>query len=201
MVDKYGAGQDPYCYPGTDALRNRLDIRDEQTLNDAEQAIYEIAAASRITLSPPPYDLAFLQRIHQTLFSELYEWAGQLRTVKIQKAETMFCTPERIVPEAAKIFRAMEDAGWFEDLSRADLIVEVAQAYGDLNVIHPFREGNGRAQRILFENIIVNTGFTVDWWVVKEASWIPANISAVMCDYRGLEVIFDQCISEMPQKS
>ncbi|KID12180.1 cell division protein Fic, partial [Rhodobacteraceae bacterium PD-2] len=49
--------------------------------------------------------------------------------------------------------------------------------------------------RILFEQIIVNAGYSVNWWLVKHAAWIPANIDAVACDYRGLEAIFERCIS------
>jgi len=88
----------------------------------------------------------------------------------------------------------MQDANLYVGATQADLVRQIAEAYGDLNVIHPFREGNGRAQRILFEQIIVNAGFSVNWWLVKHAAWIPANIDAVACDYRGLEAIFERCI-------
>lgn len=73
MSDKYGVGQDPYCYPGTDVLRNRLNIHDEALLSEAERELYELAAASNITLAPPPYDLPFLQHIHHVLFSDIYD--------------------------------------------------------------------------------------------------------------------------------
>ena len=89
----------------------------------------------------------------------------------------------------------MEQGNWYVGATQAELVPLIAEAYGDLNVIHPFREGNGRAQRILFEQIIVNAGFSVNWWLVKQAAWIPANIDAVACDYRGLEAIFERCIS------
>ncbi|RIJ09293.1 cell filamentation protein Fic [Pseudomonas sp. 91RF] len=195
MVDKYGVGQDPYCYPGTDVLRNLLNIHCEERLQKAERELSEIAI-SRFHLLPPPYDLSRLQHVHEVLFCDVYDWAGLLRTVNIQKGETFFCTAERILPEAHKIFLSMERSAWFEGLERSDLVVKVAEAYGDLNVIHPFREGNGRAQRILFEHIIINAGFAVDWWLIKDEAWIPANIDAVACDYRGLEAIFDRCIGE-----
>ena len=195
MVDKYGVGQDPYCYPGSDVLRNLLNIHDEEQLHKAERELSEIAV-SKFRLLPPPYDLSLLQHIHKSLFSDVYEWAGLLRTVNIQKGDTLFCTADRIAPEAEKIFRVMENAAWFVGVSKAELIVKVAETYGDLNVIHPFREGNGRAQRILFEQIIINAGFAVDWWLIKDSAWIPANIDAVTCGYRGLETIFERCIGD-----
>jgi cell filamentation protein len=195
MVDKYGVGQDPYCYPDSDVLRNLLNIHDEEQLQRAERELSEIAA-DKFRLLPPPYDLSLLQHIHKSLFCDIYEWAGVPRTVNIQKGDTLFCTAERIIPEAEKIFRTMQNAAWFIGTSKAELVIHIAETYGDLNVIHPFREGNGRTQRILFEQIIINAGFAVDWWLVKDAAWIPANIDAVTCDYRGLEAIFERCIGD-----
>ena len=195
MVDKYGVGQDPYCYPGSDVLRNLLNIQDEEQLQKAERELSEIAV-SKFRLLPPPFDLNLFQHIHKSLFSDVYEWAGLLRTVNIQKGDTLFCTADRIAPEAEKIFRVMENAAWFVGTSKAELVAKVAETYGDLNVIHPFREGNGRAQRILFEQIIINAGFAVDWWLIKDTAWVPANIDAVTCDYRGLETIFERCIGD-----
>ena len=82
MLDKYGVGQDPYCYPGTDVLRNRLGLTDESALHEAERNLSEIAA-SQLDFDLPPYDLAYLQRIHRHLFADVYDWAGELRTVDI----------------------------------------------------------------------------------------------------------------------
>jgi cell filamentation protein len=195
MPGQYGGSLDPYCYPDSGVLRNLLNIHDERRLQEAERKLSEIAA-STLRLHPAPYDLSFFQLIHQTLFSDVYDWAGVLRTINIQKDETLFCTAERIVPEAEKIFRAMDKASWFVGASKAELVVKVAEAYGDLNVIHPFRDGNGRAQRILFEHLIINAGFSVDWWLVDIADWVPANVDAVACDYRGLETIFKHCIGK-----
>jgi cell filamentation protein len=170
MVDKYGVGQDPYCYPDSDVLRNLLNIHDEEQLQKAERELSEIAA-DKFRLLPPPYDLSLLQHIHKSLFCDIYEWAGVPRTVNIKKGDTLFCTAERIIPEAEKIFRTMQNAAWFIGTSKAELVIHIAETYGDLNVIHPFREGNGRTQRILFEQIIINAGFAVDWWLVKDAAW------------------------------
>lgn len=198
MPGKYGGSLDPYRYPDSGILRNLLNIHDEDLLQEAERELSEVAACT-LRLFPPPYNLSFFQLIHKTLFSDLYEWAGELRTVNIHKDDTLFCTAERIIPEAEKIFRAMEKASWFTGASKADLVIKVAEAYGDLNVIHPFRDGNGRSQRILFEHIIINAGFSVDWWLVDIADWVPANIDAVACDYRSLEAIFKRCIGKFPR--
>ena len=127
MLDKYGVGQDPYCYPGSSVLRNRLDLLDEARLHQAERELSEIAVGN-LPLFPPPYDLDRLQHIHRILFGDIYDWAGELRSVNIQKGDTLFCTPERIPPEAAKIVRHMQDANWYVGATQADLVRQIAEA-------------------------------------------------------------------------
>lgn len=195
MPDKYGVGQDSYCYPDSAVLRNKLDIRDDLTLSEAEYQLSAIAADS-IDFSAPPYNLVYLQNIHRTLFSDLYEWAGELRTVGISKQTTRFCQPEYMQKEADKIFKGMAVANWFENMSRAQLVVAVAEAYSDLNMVHPFREGNGRTQRILFEHLIMNTGFEISWWGIENDQWIYANIAACNCDSKPMQQVFEKCIGQ-----
>jgi cell filamentation protein len=193
MLDKYGTGQDPYCYRGTRTLRNLLDITDETVLNHAERDI-SASAANEIEYCTPPYDLAALQKIHRQLFDELYDWAGEIRTIDISKDTTRLCTVSRIEPEASKLLNACAHRSWFIGLDREALIVAVAELFGDLNMTHPFREGNGRAQRILFEHLIIHAGFEISWWGVEQREWIQANIDAVVCDYSTLERVFERCI-------
>lgn len=193
MPDKYGVGEDAYCYPGSTVLRNKLDIRDETTLSEAEQQLTAIAA-DNVEFNPPPYDLAYLQNIHRRLFADLYEWAGELRTVGMAKQDTRFCQPAFMEQEASKIFKRMATANWFEGMNRADLIVAVADAYSDINVIHPFREGNGRSQRILFEHLIMNAGFEISWWNIGKDEWLIANIAAYNCVLEPMEKVFKKCI-------
>lgn len=195
MRDKYGTGQDPYCYPGMNLLRNRLGLKDEQILEHAERGLSELAADS-IEFGLPPYDLHYLSNIHRQLFSDIYEWAGQLRTIDISKGNTLFCTVSRIRPEAERLFESLANANWFQGLARGDLIIAGAEMFGDLNMIHPFRDGNGRAQRILFEHLIINAGFQIDWWGVDIDQWAQANINSVVCDYRAMQAVFEQCIGE-----
>ncbi|UVL59005.1 putative adenosine monophosphate-protein transferase Fic [Pseudomonas sp. B21-035] len=195
MLDKYGVGQDPYCYAGTGVLRNLLDLQDDTLLSQAERDLSSIAA-SEIDFALPPYDLPYLQNIHRRLFQDLYAWAGELRTVDISKGDTHFCTVNRIEPESVKLFKRLAQENWLENLTRGDLVTACAEHFGDLNMLHPFREGNGRAQRILFEHLILNAGYTVSWWAVNEQEWLRANIEAVVCDYRLMALVFDKCIGQ-----
>ena len=156
-------------------------------------------AAATLEFSPPPYNLASLQKIHRTLFFDLYDCAGELRTVGISKQDTRFCQPDYMEKEAGKIFKGMASANWFEGMSRSDLIVAVADAYSDLNVVHLFREGNGRTQRILFEHLVMNAGFEISWWGVENDEWLYANIAAYNCVLEPLQQVFDRCIGQQIQ--
>jgi len=144
MLDKYGTGQDPYCLPGTSVLNNRLGLTTDEELNEAERVLSTIAA-NEINFESPPYDLPYLCRIHRQLFGEIYDWAGEFRTVDISKGTTHFCNVLRIEPEANKLFRALANTNWFEGLNRLELVTAVAEFFGDLNMIHPFgKETDGR---------------------------------------------------------
>lgn len=193
MVDKYGVGSDPGCYTNSETLTNLLDIQDSALLEEAERELSELAA-SEIDFSPPPYDFHYLQYLHGQLFHDIYSWAGQPRQIDISKGTTRFCTFSRITPEANKLFSLLAQNNWFEDLDYDELIAAVAELYGELNVIHPFREGNGRAQRVLFEHIIVNCGYQIGWSGIETDEWVNACIAGYLGDNTFLEAIFRRCI-------
>lgn len=174
-------------------LRNRLGLQDDAALAAAERELSSIAA-SHIEFAPPPYDLTALRALHRQLFEDVYDWAGELRTVDISKSGTRFCHVSRIQPEATRIFDALAGKNWLEGLDRPDLVRACAVAYGDLNMVHPFREGNGRALRVLFEQMVVNAGRAIDWWQVSPEAWLQANVDAVVCDYARMEAVFECCI-------
>ncbi|EPC01876.1 hypothetical protein L861_19690 [Litchfieldella anticariensis FP35 = DSM 16096] len=194
-MDKYGSGQDPYCYEGTSTLRNLLDIHDDKTLEAAEREL-TLLAAEAIQFSPPPYDLAYLQELHRQLFGDLYPWAGQIRTIDISKGETRFCNVQRVEPETHKLFSHLAQNDDFTNLKRNRLVTAIAELYGDLNVIHPFREGNGRAQRLLFEHIVINCGYEISWDGIDQQEWLDANIAAYYCDYGPMTAVFERSIGQ-----
>lgn len=172
-----------------------MGITEEETLQEVERQITEIAA-SEMEFVPPPYDLAQLRQIHYQLFLDLYEWAGEIRSIDLSKGNTRFCHAARIEPEANKIFRSLAQLNWLEGLGREALVPKAAEFYGELNMLHPFREGNGRAQRLLFEHMIINAGFEISWGGIDRDEWIEANVAAVGVDYRGLIAIFERSVGD-----
>lgn len=193
--DKCGLGQDSYCYEGSDVLRNKLNITDGDDFDNAEEEITQISVEG-INFCAPPYNLDYLCDIHRQLFGDLFDWAGELRTVDISKGTTRFCTCLRIKAEADKLFEALAANNFFVTYTREELVKAAAEFYIELNMVHPFREGNGRTQRILFEHIIINCGYEFSLSDVDEQEWTAANIAGVDCDYKPMEEIFEQCIGD-----
>jgi len=193
MPDKYGVGDDPYCYPGTDVLRNRLNLTDACEL---EQVEAEITALRAQALEPQfeRFDAARFRQIHRHLFQDIYDWAGAYRTVDISKGQTRFCTAARIEQELERLFLELEQAEWLCGLPQDDLIPRVADFYCEINIVHPFREGNGRAQRLLFEELIVNAGFDIDWGLTDTDEWVRANQAGFLGDLGPLLEIFTRAL-------
>ncbi len=188
-MDRYDAANDHYCYPGTTVLKNKLDIQDATRLEEAERAITG-KTSEAIRYQPPPYGLEYLQCLHRTLFSPLYEWAGQLRDVSISKGGAVFCIPARLNAESEKLFRQLASANWLSGLSHNDFCKALAEYYCEFNMLHPFREGNGRVQRVFFEHLALACGYELDWRDISQTEWVQANIDGVHVDYNRMTGIF-----------
>ena len=196
-MDKYDARNDRYCWPNSTVLKNKLNIKNENILAEAEREITEISI-DNIHYCEPPYNLNYLLEIHRTLFSELYEWAGFMRDVDISKGGTRFCNVKRIEPEIIKIFKSLENEQYLRNFSGDELITKLAALYGDFNMIHPFREGNGRVQRIFFEHLALYNGYRLNWNNVKsKEEWLQANIDSVLVENGRLKSIFSDILSKL----
>jgi cell filamentation protein len=194
MSGKYGTGEDSqYCYPNSDVLINRLGIVDKALLESAETALTERRADAYV----PNFDelsLSALCAIHFHLFQDVYDWAGEFRTVDISKGSTRFANVRRIEPEAQRLFQQLEQERYLTGLSKTQFASRLAHYYCELNVIHPFRDGNGRAQRLLFEVISINAGFAIRWKVVERIAWRDANIAGYVGQLAPLTMLIDRAI-------
>lgn len=194
--DKYGVHDDPYCYAGTSVLRNILDIKDQKTLEDAE-AHFSATAIREIEFQPPPYTMELWRIIHRKLFCAVYDWAGNFRTVDISKESTRFCNNNFISAEGDKLFIKLQEENWLLDADYDNFIRRIAYYFCEINVLHPFREGNGRSQRIIFEFICMNCGYSIDWSKTSPAEWIDANIAGFNGTYGPMENIFRRITSKI----
>jgi len=125
------------------------------------------------------------------LFQDVYEWAGEVRSVKISKVDTLFAMPSLIESYAPTIFAGMKKEKFLCGLDRPKFLERLAYYFGELNLLHPFREGNGRSQRLLFELIALNAGYALNWAAVNKNDWVPANIAAISGDTLPLVSLFE----------
>lgn len=193
-MDKYNIlTNDPYCYNGTTVLKNKLNIQDSTNFEKAER---EITASTicNIKYKKPPYNLEYLQDLHQELFGELYAWAGKLRTVDISKGDTDFCLHWNIESQSNDLFKKLKSDEWLKGLDENSFCEKLAEHYCDFNMLHPFREGNGRTQRLFFEHLALHNEYIIDWnTIISTDEWIQANIDGVI-DHEPMAEIFNRVL-------
>src|ERR1700685_3924155 len=186
--------EDPYADPVTGVLRNKLGLSAAGELETAER---EITHAALIFLKEAPvlpsYDLSHLCAIHRRIFGDIYDWAGQLRTVAIAKG-SWFCLPQYIGSPAGETFRALHGENLLRGLPRDVFTERLAYYLGEVNAVHPFREGNGRAQRAFFEQLARDAGYALDWQHLAAIRNVEASVAAMQGNTEPLRKMLDELI-------
>ena len=185
---------DPYFDPRSGVLRNRLGITDPGELAEVEAAL----TASRLVdleqrRLAGDYDLAHLQVFHQYIFGDIYDFAGELRTVTIAKTD-LFCLPQHISSSAADVFTRLAADDQLRGLSRERFILGLADLLADINALHPFREGNGRAQRAFISQLTHDAGHHIDWIRMDPARNTSASVAAHRGDLRPLLTMLSELV-------
>jgi cell filamentation protein len=187
---------DPYTDPVTGVLLNKLGLSTAAELEAAEREITH-AALILLTESPvrPSYDLTHLRAIHQRIFGDIYEWAGDIRTVSIAKGSP-FCLPQYIQASAVGIFRALRGENFLRDLGREAFVGRLAYYLGKVNAVHPFREGNGRTQRAFFEQLAHDAGFTLTWQHLDATRNIETSAATMHGDTEPMRKLLDTLVTD-----
>lgn len=191
-----------YCYPDSSTLKNLLDIRDAAALAEAEGYIVGLRMAEVVRgPSSFAFSFEFLKELHRGLFQDVYEWAGATRRVDMAKGQTRFAVWEQVESEAERLFDStvMKPAPvsgaqrqWFIDTAAPFLV--------ELNVIHPFRDGNGRTMRLFVELWANSMGLRLDWGRVEPEKIVEAMIHGVTLDDSLLREVLDACIVPPPKR-
>mgnify|MGYP000608994846 FL=1 len=162
-MSRYDA-DDTYCYPGTDVLRNKAEITNAEDLDAYEG---ELSTLRSIEILENPvagqFDLAHLKRIHLALFQDVYDWAGEIRTVDISRGNSRFANVRFIESAANDIFNNLARENWLKGLDADALSKRLAHYLSEINALHPFREGNGRVQRIFISQLSQSAGYLLDY--------------------------------------
>lgn len=177
---------DPYCYAGSTVLKNKLGIRDGDVLEAFEVEMSTLRAAE--PLPDGQFDVGHYRRVHHHLFQDVYGWAGKNRTVRTAKGGNLFCLPEYIDAELTKLFRLWDNGPAALAETTAEFIEAVAGFLGELNAIHPFREGNGRAQLAFVHLLGEAAGRPFDLSRVRRETFLPAMVVSFHHDLDPLKL-------------
>lgn len=142
---------------------------------------------------PGDFDFHHLQRIHQYIFQDIYDWAGKIRVCDIAKTN-LFCKVEYIPLTADEIFGELRSDHYLQGLSRDQMIERLSYYLGEINALHPFREGNGRTQREFLRELAKTCGYRLQWEKITPEEMLAASIDSFVKKYEKMEALFDKCI-------
>ena len=190
----YESRNSAYCYKGTDVLINLLNIRDNKTLQRAESRIvatklFELRKNEMIG----NFDVEHFIKIHKFLFEDIYPFAGKFRTENIAKGYFSFAEWEYIDTELRKLLEKLHKSNLLRNDTRAELVKDLAYYLAELNVLHPFREGNGRTIREFIRELAYKNGYLLDLQKVEPIEVYDAFLKSVI-DTTDLENVIDKCL-------
>lgn len=177
----YEVDDDLYCYPGGAVLKNIPDIRDQRALDE-----YELAMSAQRADEPLPAGRLGARHycaVHHHLFQDVYPWAGKFRRIRIAKGGSMFCYPENIAREMDALFADLKRRDHLRGLGKPQFARSSARFLATLNAIHPFRDGNGRAQLAFTALVAHRAGWTLRLAALEPAEFLDAMIKS----FSGIE--------------
>ena len=183
-----------YTYRGTHTVKNIFGVTDYNKLERIEAAIVK-ARYTEIDAGSGPkgkFDADLIKALHRHLFQDVYEWAGHTRdelvslsdgtvaTMPImQKAEGQPFSIGPAIPAAlGAVEKKLHAGNYLRGLPRKEFAERAADVMAEINTVHPFREGNGRTQRVFMEQLAHDAGHNLDFTVISKERMIQASIAA-----------------------
>lgn len=178
-----------------DVLENKLGIDDPELLRKAES---DIVFVRLVEFSRKPiqgaFDFAHLKAIHKHLFSDIYAVAGKVRTVDLAKNGSVFCYVQNIDNMQQEIFDRLKRENYLQGLEKKDFILKLAELSGDLNALHPFREGNGRTIRCFLMQLANEAGYELLYENAEKDELLQADITAFGGNLQRLLDLYEKII-------
>jgi|AP95_1055475.scaffolds.fasta_scaffold89293_2 cell filamentation protein len=188
---------DAYQYPNSTVLKNIPDITDGAELEALElNASIARMPEALLHIKDKPIDLILWQNIHRILFEDVYEWAGKFRTVQMSKGSTVFAYPQNIQAEGDRIFGELNAENDLQDIPENDLCERLAYYFSECNALHPFRDGNGRTQKLLFGEIVRRLEYRIAWKDLSTEEHINSVIEAHNHHFESLTAVFQKILQK-----
>jgi cell filamentation protein len=175
-LTSYGAFEDPYCIKGSSVLLNIHGITSADELEAFEVAMFTLRSVQ--LLPKGEFDPAHYRSIHRHMFQDVYDWAGEYRSIRIAKGNAMFCFPEHIAEQMDLLFASLGSAPFLPGATATDFITASTGFLADLNAIHPFREGNGRTQLTFLFLLGHRAAIALDMTRIRPQEMLAAMIAS-----------------------
>jgi len=190
-----------YCYPPEfSVLQNRAGLQEQDSLTRFENRMVGIRLSEEIPRGD--FSLNHLRAIHHHLFQDVYEWAGEVRQIDIGKGGTAFLPVSRIELGMSDVHERLIAQDYLRGLERPDFARSAAETLGDVNYVHPFREGNGRTQFQYLKQLSERAGHPIDLSQFDRESWISASIKTCLPtpNYKPMERCIDDALTRTRQR-
>ncbi len=195
----YDVANDPYFNPDTGVLHNLLNIKTQSELEQVEAEITSVEISTILIESPAitVFDLELLREIHKQVFSHIYDWAGEIRRIELAKDKTRFAHSRHIESSAIELLEELKREDNLNNLSIDDFIKRIAHYYCELNIIHPFREGNGRVIRTFLSLLAFNAGKSIAWNRMNSKENIGACAIGYHGDEKPLQIMLEKLVEDI----
>ena len=182
-----------YTYKGTNILVNKLDIKDKRKLERYEKKMvaFKLATINEVEF-PNVFDEKRLKFIHNYLFCDVYDFAGMYRLENIIKENFVFSQYEYIEDNMKKIVSEI-NIDELKELSFNEFLKKISYLMTELNVIHPFREGNGRAILEFIRELIKECGYDIDFSKIDYNEILKASKEAILDDSFQIKLLKKSC--------
>lgn len=192
--------QSKYCYPNTNVLMNKFGVKNQEHLSILERNVTNLSLYE--LLKNPivgKFDLKHLQEIHKHIFKDIYEFAGHIREENIAKG-FVFASYPYIKDQFHELHLALKKDNYLKNLDVNAFSDKAADYMAEINVLHPFREGNGRATREYIRTLGFQAGYELDFSRVGKDRFLEASIKSTNNPKDLANVINDCILNEQPNK-
>ena len=190
----YESKNSVYCYKGTNTLVNKLNIKDPISLGNYETSVValKLMALNKKGITGN-FDIEHFVSIHKFLFEDIYTFAGLFRNENIAKDYFQFAEWEYIESELTRLLNELKNESFLLGLSKEEISKRLAYYWAELNVLHPFREGNGRTTREFLRQLALKNHYILNLQNVDSKALLDASIKSII-DTTELEKFLYQCL-------
>lgn len=188
---------DPYVYPGTTILINKANLRSQDELDRFERLMTRARLAEPLPKIPMTYE--GYKTLHRHIFQDVFEWAGQSRTVAMSKGQTFFGPPDYVDAEMSRRFDVLAKENHLHGLTKQDFARRAAEHLNEINAIHPFREGNGRTQRLFLKTLATQAGHDLHVERLHPTPWNEASIKGFAGNHEPMQQVISSALASRVQ--